>query len=153
MTDHAKRAEELFCSGCNCAQAIFCAYEDLTGYSHEDAMHISSSFGGGLGRLREVCGTMSGAAMVAGVLWGYDETDNDKAKAAHYRLIQDIAERFKAKYGTIICHDLLKGIANDTNPVPDARTAEYYKKRPCARFVGAMAEILDDVIAEKEAER
>ncbi len=153
MTDHAKRAEELFCSGCNCAQAIFCAYEDLTGYSHEDAMRISSSFGGGLGRLREVCGTMSGAAMVAGVLWGYDETDNDKVKAAHYKLIQDIADRFKAKYGTIICRDLLKGIANDTNPVPDARTAEYYKKRPCARFVAAMAEILDEIIAEKGTER
>ena len=153
MTDHAKRAEELFCSGCNCAQAVFCAFEDMTGYSHEDAMRISSSFGGGIGRLREVCGTMSGAAMVAGVLRGYDETDNDKVKAAHSRLIQDIAERFRAKYGTIICRDLLKGIANDTNPVPEARTETYYKKRPCARFVVAMAEILDEVLAENEAER
>ena len=153
MTGHVTRAVELFCSGCNCAQAVFCAYEDLTGYSHEDAMRISSSFGGGLGRMREVCGTMSGAAMVAGVLYGYTETDNDKTKAAHYKLIQDIAERFKAKYGTIICRDLLKGISDSTDPVPDARTAEYYKKRPCARFVGAMAEILDEVLAEKEAEQ
>ena len=70
MTDHVKLAEELFLSGCNCAQAVFCAFEDVTGYTHEEAMRLSSSFGGGIGRMREVCGTMSGAAMVAGTLWG-----------------------------------------------------------------------------------
>ena len=149
MTDHIKLAEELFFSGCNCAQAVFCAFEDVTGYTHEEAMRLSSSFGGGIGRMREVCGTMSGAAMVAGTLWGYTETNNDKEKAAHYALIQEIANRFKETYGTIICRDLLKGIAADTNPTPDARTNEYYKKRPCVRFVAAMAKILDDILAEK----
>ena len=151
MIDHVKKAEELFLSGCNCAQAVFCAFEDVTGYSHEEAMRISSSFGGGVGRLREVCGTMSGAAMVAGILWGYTETTDDKEKAAHYTLIQEIADRFKQTYGTIICRDLLKGIANDTNPIPEARTQEYYKKRPCVRFVVKMAEILEDILDEKGA--
>lgn len=153
MTEHAKRAEELFFSGCNCAQAVFCAFEDVTGFEHQLAMRMSSSFGGGFGRMREVCGTMSGASMVAGILWGYAETDDDKVKAAHYTLIQDIANRFKSKHGTILCRDLLKGIANDTNPVPEARTNEYYKKRPCVRFVVTMAEVLDEILAEKGMDR
>ncbi len=152
MTAHALRAQELFFSGCNCAQAIFCAFEDVTGYNHRDAMRLSSSFGGGVGRLREVCGTMSGAAMVAGVLWGYDDLSTDKPKAEHYALIQEIARRFKEKYGTVICRELLKGLAVDTKPVPEERTKEYYKKRPCVKFVVSMAEILDDMIAEKGLE-
>ncbi len=155
MTDHAKRscharrAEELFFSGCNCAQAVFCAFEDVTGYRHRDAMRLASSFGGGFGRLREVCGTMSGAAMVAGILWGYDDLSTDEPKAAHYALIQDIAGRFREKHGTVICRELLEGLEVDTSPVPEARTEEYYKKRPCVKFVVTMAEILDEMIAER----
>ncbi len=150
--NHVERAEELFYAGCNCAQSIFCAFEDVTGYSHKEAMRLASSFGGGLGRLREVCGTMSAAAAIAGILWGYDEID-DKAKAAHYALIQDMANRFREHHGTIICRELLQGIANDTSPVPEKRSNEYYKKRPCAKFVVTMAEILDEMIAEKGAAR
>ncbi|MGN1346818.1 MAG: C-GCAxxG-C-C family protein [Eubacteriales bacterium] len=152
MTDHAKRAEELFFSGCNCAQAVFCAFEDVTGFSHEEAMRIASSFGAGFGRLREVCGTMSGAAMVAGLLWGSADLD-DHAKAEQYARIQDIAQRFRQRHGTIICRELLRGIASDTNPVPEARTDTYYKKRPCVRFVVSMAEILDEILAEKGLEQ
>lgn len=152
-TNHVERARELFLSGCNCAQAIFCAFEDVTGYSHEEAMRISSSFGGGIGRMREVCGTVSGAAMVAGILWGYSETNDDRAKAAHYALIQELAGNFREKYGTIICRELLRGIADGTSPIPDKRTDEYYKKRPCLRFVVTMAEILDDMIVRRGAEQ
>lgn len=151
--DHVKRAEELFLSGCNCAQAIFCAFEDVTGYSHDEAMRISSSFGGGIGRMREVCGTVSGAAMVAGVLWGYSDTSDDRAKAAHYALIQELAGSFREKYDTVICRELLRGIADGTSPIPEARTAEYYKKRPCLRFVVTMATILDEMLDKKGAEQ
>lgn len=149
MSKHSTIAYSLFTSGCNCAQSVFCAFEDVTGFTHDEAMRLSSSFGGGFGRLREVCGAMSGAAMVAGHLWGYDAPGDDAVKAAHYALIQDIARRFRERHGTIVCRELLEGVTEDTSPIPEARTAEYYKKRPCTQLVVTMAEILDEIIDER----
>jgi len=148
-TDHAALAKQYFQSGYNCAQAVFCAFEDLTGYSREESLKMISSFGGGLGRLREVCGAMSGAAAVAGVLWGSADVHDKAAKAAHYALIQRIAAEFRAANGSIICRELLNGIESGTNPTPSDRTPEYYKKRPCADIVCSAAAILDRIIAEK----
>ena len=146
---HAERAKELFVQGYNCAQAVFIAFSDLTGYDVDDAARISSSFGGGMGRLREVCGAVSGAFMVAGCLYGYaDETDKD-AKTAHYALIQDIAARFIERNGTIICRDLIGAEANDKSAVPTDRTADFYKRRPCVELVEIAAEIMDEIIEEK----
>ena len=146
---HSQRAKELFLQGYNCAQAVFIAFSDLTGYDVDDAARISSSFGGGMGRLREVCGAMSGAFMVAGCLYGYaDETDKD-AKTAHYALIQDIAARFIEKNGTIICRDLIGAEANDKSAVPTDRTPDFYKRRPCVELVEIAAEIMDEIIKEK----
>lgn len=146
---HAERARELFVRGYNCAQAVFIAFCDLTGYDEDDAARISSSFGGGMGRLREVCGAVSGAFMVAGCLYGYaDETDKD-AKTAHYALIQDIAARFRERNGTIICRDLIGAEANDKSAVPTDRTADFYKRRPCVELVEIAAEIMDEIIKEK----
>lgn len=149
MSKHSTIAYSLFTSGCNCAQSVFCAFEDVTGFTHDEAMRLSSSFGGGFGRLREVCGVMSGAAMVAGHLWGYDAPGDDAVKAAHYALIQDIARRFRERHGTIVCRELLEGVTEDSSPTPEARTAEYYKKRPCTQFVVTMTEILDEIIDER----
>lgn len=150
MTKHGEKAEKLFLEGCNCAQAVFCAFEDVTGIDHETAMKLSSSFGGGIGKLREVCGAFSGAAAVAGALWGYSTTDDHNAKSQHYALIQHIAEKFKEEHGTVICRELLSGIKTDPSSSPEKRDEKYYKVRPCVKFVITAAEILDLIIEEKE---
>lgn len=148
MTDHRKTAGDLFLEGYNCAQAVFLAFSDVTGYDRETALRISSSFGGGMGRMREVCGAVSGAFMVAGVLWGYTELDDTK-KMQHYALVQEIARRFKEKNQTIICREILKGMGSDTAPTPSVRDAVYYRERPCVRMVEDAAAVIDELIQEK----
>lgn len=154
-----KKAIDNFKSGLNCAQAVLCAFVDtpsapLRDITHESAMHLASSFGGGMGRLREVCGAVSGMFMVAGFLFGYDESSAPEAKANHYELIQNLASSFAAKNGAIVCRELLglppknHGIAPDS-PVPEARSDAYYKKRPCSELVGDAAEIIADAINER----
>lgn len=141
--DHSKRAAELFCNGANCAQAVFVAFSEDCGIDENTAMKLSSSFGGGMGRLREVCGAVSGMFMVAGLLAGYKTNDPKEKKDAHYALIQELAEQFKKEHKTIICRDLLGNLGKSTSPVSDPRTAEYYKVRPCVKFVITASEILD----------
>lgn len=145
--DHSTQAAELFLSGSNCAQAVFVAFCDVTGLEPEFAARMSCSFGGGMGRLREVCGAVSGMLMVAGLLYGYsDPGPGDQAKKAHYQLVQQLAGRFREEVGSIICREILKNPPSD--PTPSPRTAEYYKTRPCARMVMTAARILDEYIAE-----
>ncbi len=141
--DHSKKAADLFCNGCNCAQAVFVAFADDCGIDEKTAMKLSSSFGGGMGRLREVCGAVSGMFMVAGLLSGYTTDDSKDAKDAHYQLIQELAKEFNSIHGTYICRDLLGNLGKSTSPVSDPRTAQYYKVRPCVKFVITAAEILD----------
>ena len=145
---HSERAAKLFCEGYNCSQAVLVAFAEDCGLSEKTAALLSSSFGGGMGRLREVCGAVSGMFMVAGVLYGYSSADNDSEKAEHYRRIQQLAEEFKAVYHTINCGELLKDLSVNKSPIPEKRTEEYYKARPCIRFVETAAEILDRYIAE-----
>lgn len=147
VENHAEKACRLFMEGRNCSQAVFAAFSDITGIDEGLALRLSSSFGGGMGRMREVCGAVSGMFMVAGVLYGYSSADDDAEKAEHYRRIQLLAEKFKEKYNTINCGELLKNLKVNTNPVPEKRTEEYYKARPCIRFVETAAEILDEYIA------
>ncbi len=141
---YAKKAQELFNEGYNCAQSVFIAFEDLHNIDRKTAAALSSSFGAGLGRMRQVCGAVSGMAMAAGVLNGYYSPTDTEKKAAHYKLIQELAEEFKAINGSFICSELLKGINNDTSPVPEVRTEEYYKKRPCPHLCAIAALILED---------
>ena len=148
MTEHAEKACKLFTEGRNCAQAVFTAFCDVTGFDQETALLISSSFGGGMGRMREVCGACSSMFMVAGLLYGYTSANDIEEKAAHYRRIQELAGQFKDVHETIICIDLLKGLKVNKDPVPELRTEAYYKARPCIRFVKTAAEILDRYIAE-----
>ena len=150
MGKYSERARDLFLEGYNCAQAVFMAFSELTGVDEKTAALLSSSFGGGMGRMREVCGAVSGMFMAAGILYGYDSPEASPEKAEHYKRIQDLAASFKERNGSIICRDLLGGIAKQGEThVPDARTAEYYKKRPCTRMVEDAAEILEKYIAEK----
>lgn len=150
--DHAEKACELFMSGLNCAQAVFVAFCDATGMDRETALRLSSSFGGGMGRLREVCGTCSAMFMVAGILYGLGEGYTFEEKAEHYARIQELAARFKERHGTIVCRELLKGLAVTSDPTPERRTEQYYKVRPCIRFVRTAAEILEEYIEEHPAE-
>ena len=150
---YTEKADALFLEGYNCAQSVFCAYTDLTGMDMDAAARLSSSFGGGLGRLREVCGAVSGAAMVLGVLEGYDDPKDPEAKKAHYELIREFAARFTEKEETIICRELLAKAENGAAKVeiggmPQERTKEFYDTRPCPRLVHGAAAILDEMLAE-----
>ena len=146
--DHAKRARELFLEGYNCAQAVACAFDDLTGLDRETAARLSSSFGGGMGRLREVCGTVSGALLVLGMLCGYSDPGDPSAKIEHYHLVQEFARRFREINGTIICRELLAGVKTKPGNEPEERTAEYYATRPCLRHVGEAAAIVEELLRE-----
>ena len=143
--DYVTKAEELFVEGYNCAQAVALAFSDKTGLDKETTLKIASSFGGGFGRLREVCGAVSGMCMVAGLLYGYDDISDKAAKMNHYALVQELAGKFSEEAGSIVCRELL-GRKGKENPMPEDRTKEYYKTRPCARMVGLAAKIMQEYI-------
>ena len=148
---HAEKAKAYFEQGYNCAQAVTLAFAEEMGVEKEMAAKMASSFGGGLGRLREVCGCVSGMALAAGALYGYSEPEAKEEKADHYALIQKLANEFKERNGSIICRELLAGINNDTNPVPEERTESYSKKRPCAELAYVAAQILEEEMAHRES--
>lgn len=143
--NHAEYAAELFMGGYNCAQAVAVAFCDVTGMDRELAAKLSSSFGGGMGRMREVCGAVSGMLMVAGILYGHDLPEDNKEKMEHYALVQELAGQFRAQAGSIVCREILKNPPSD--PVPSPRTEEYYAQRPCVRMVYLAAKIMEDYIA------
>ena len=149
--DHEKLAAELFVRGYNCAQAIMVAFCDVTGLDEKTACRFSASFGGGMGRMREVCGAVSGMLMVVGYLYGYDTPGDDAVKKEHYALVQELAGKFREQMGSIVCRELLKNPPSDPNPTE--RTPEFYKTRPCARMVALAARILDDYIAQHPTEK
>ena len=144
--DHGMKAAELFLSGYNCSQAVLVAFCDVTGLEKDFSARMASSFGGGMGRLREVCGAVSGMLMVLGLLYGYDTPGDDVSKKAQYAAVQQLAGKFREEVGSIVCREILKNPPSDPNPSP--RTAEYYAKRPCARMVYTAARILDAYIKE-----
>ena len=147
------RARELFREGYNCSQAVTLAFADeleARGISKEMAAGLASSFGGGLGRLREVCGCVSGMALVCGALEGYTDPKAAVEKQDHYKKIQELVTTFKNENGSYICRELLAGINTDTNPVPEARTESYYKKRPCAELAACAADILERHLKENQ---
>lgn len=142
-------ARELFLKGYNCAQAVTGAYADEMGMDFDAAVQIASSFGGGMGRMREVCGAVSGMFLVAGVLYGYSDPKDPAAKKEHYERIQLLAARYKEHTGSIVCRELLGLEGKDNSPKPSERTPEYYKKRPCPDLAGLAAEILENYINEQ----
>ena len=144
--EHAEKARRLFEDGYNCSQAVLCAFDDMTGLDLEKAACIASSFGGGMGRMREVCGCVSGALVVLGLVRGYSDPKDSEAKKEHYLLVQEFAKRFREENGSIICRELLAGVATKPGSEPEERSPEYYKKRPCPDLVACAAEILDDML-------
>ena len=140
--DHGLKAAELFLSGYNCAQAVAAAYHRELGLTERQAAKMVSAFGGGMGRMREVCGAVSGMLFVLGALYGYDAPGDDVSKKRLYSEVQDLAAAFRAENGHIICREILKNPPSDPNPTP--RSAEFYAQRPCARMVMTAARLLEE---------
>ena len=169
MTDRGDLAKEYFLKGYNCSQAVLLAFSDMTGLDEKTAMRLASSFGGGMGRMREVCGTVSGMLMVLGLLYGYDATSptSQADKTAHYARVQELAARFREQNGSIVCREILAGHAKahmeasgtdaqteamlSDSPVPTPRSEEYYRKRPCPELAAFAARLLDGFLRELES--
>lgn len=145
--DRKTIAKEYFLNGANCAQAVVLAYKDVLALDEGTLSALSLPFGGGLGRLREVCGTVSGASMVLGLLEGSKDFKDNQNKKEIYEKIQAFAAEFKRQNGSIICKELL-GLIKPSSPSPDERTPEYYKKRPCGELVEMAVEIMDRILAQ-----
>lgn len=143
---YAQKAMELFKEGYNCSQSVFLAFEDKYDMDHTTALRLSSSFGGGMGRLREVCGAVSSMFMVAGILYGYDSPKDFKGKKIHYERIQELAHEYELRNGSIVCRELLGLGKGKDEPTPEVRSAEYYKKRPCVQLIGMAAAIMEQYI-------
>lgn len=150
IEERVARARSLFKDeGYNCCQAVVLAYNDLFGLDDKLAASLSSGFGGGMGRMREVCGSVSGMVMLAGLACPADDASDKAAKTNNYALVQDMSREFKEINGSIVCKELLGLVpmgsgakSPDEAPVPSDRTAEYYKKRPCEELVGIAARIV-----------
>jgi len=143
----AENARQLFLQGYNCAQSIAGAFCQDMNMDFNAAIKIASPFGGGMGRLREVCGAVSGMFMVLGAKYGYTETADKQQKTKLYYSVQALAKEFTNINGSIICREILGGKI-DCGFVPDDRTEEYYKTRPCAEKVYDAACILEKYLSE-----
>ena len=148
--NRAERAKELFYEGYNCSQAVVAAFADLIETDEKTAVRLVSGYGGGMGRLREVCGSFSGVVFIISALYGYDEKRDNEGKKELYAIIQELAEKFRNECGSLVCRELLglKIIGADS-PVPEERTPEYYKKRPCPDIIYTAADILETYLKER----
>ncbi len=144
LEERVQKARDLFLDGYNCTQAVFLAYNDLFDIEDQFAAKICASFGGGMGRLREVCGAVSGMFFAAGQIEpAYDPSDK-ASKTRNYALVQSFAEQFREKNGAIVCRELLGLNVKKEDPVPSDRTPEYYKKRPCVEYIASAARIIGE---------
>lgn len=147
---HEEKALQYFADGANCAQAVVMAFHDELGMDEKTAARLASSFGGGIGRLREVCGAVSGMMMVYGLLKGYDDLKDSEAKKAHYENVQSLANAFREENGSIICRELLSLKKNEnSDPAPTPRASSAFHARPCFGFVQSAARLLDEKLQEE----
>ena len=145
-----EKAMQSFLDGYNCSQCMILAFEDLLTIDLDTALKIASPFGGGMGRLREVCGSVSGMFMVLGFIYGYNDPKDATGKKDLYTHIQELAKRYEEANGSIICRDLLGLTEKRQDSTPEPRTDAYYKNRPCAEKIGSAAEILEAYLKELE---
>ena len=145
MEERIEKAVALFKEGYNCSQSVVAAFADMYGFTQEQALKMAASFGGGIGRMRQTCGAACGLFMVAGLETGCTDGHDKDGKEANYKVVQQLAEEFRKRNGSLICAELL-GLskAAPTPATPEARTAEYYKKRPCEEMVGIAARIVGE---------
>ena len=140
---HAEQAEQHFEAGCNCCQAVFLAFQDLHQLPVDVSLKLTSGMGGGIARMRVVCGAFTGMVLAAGILKGPEDPCQAEQKAEHYAFIQSLAKEFEAFSGSLLCRDLLKLQETHSIPIPDNRDAQYYQERPCAALVYQAAAILE----------
>lgn len=148
MTERAEKAQQIFLQGFNCSQSVAVVFADVMHLDEKTILKISAGFGGGFGRLREVCGAFSGATMVLSMLLGYDEITKDEKKQM-YEVIQHASKSFVEQNGFLRCRDLL-GLDKDKvcSPTPQERTQEYYKKRPCKEIVASAVMITEEILKQ-----
>lgn len=151
MEERIQKAVGLFKQGFNCSQSVCAAFADLYGYTPEQALKMSASFGGGIGRMRQTCGAACGMFILAGLQSGTADPSDREGKAANYRLVQELAEEFKKRNGALNCSELLglKEIVH-TDPLPEARTSRYYTKRPCIKLVEEAARIWAEYLEKQQ---
>lgn len=149
---YGEQARALFLEGYNCSQSVVCAFCEELGMERGQALRMASSFGGGMGRLREVCGCVSGMLIIVGYLYGYDDPKVYDGKKELYARVQKLAGKFTEANGSIICRELLGLEGKDTSHIPSRRTDEYYKKRPCPDLVAFTAEMLAEYIQAHPAD-
>ncbi len=150
IEERKEKAVALFKEGYNCSQSVFLAYADVFSVDEELAKKFSAPFGGGMGRLREVCGAVSGMFMLMGFRYPHTNPNDKPSKTETYKAVQRTATAFKDKFGTLICADLLAIRRAPQDPTPSDRNAEYYAKRPCARFVAEAAGIVGEELLAGE---
>lgn len=143
-----EKASELFHKGYNCAQSVAGAFAKDVGLNEQTMFKLSSSFGGGMGRTRGVCGAVSAMCIIAGLAKGYSSPDDAQAKTRHYALIQLLLGKFDSRFGSCVCKKLLDGLdaATSTSPVADQRNDKYYSERPCAAFVCFATSLVCDYV-------
>lgn len=152
MEERIRRASDYFMEGYGCCQSVVAAFADLYGMDKETALRVSAGFGGGVGRLRMMCGTVSGMVILAGLHCGQTKGDDREGKANCYKVVQELLARFKEKNGSVICAELLAKAnctPNTDTHVPDERNAAYYSTRPCARKVEDAARIFAEFISSQ----
>jgi C_GCAxxG_C_C family probable redox protein len=147
--DYKKKAMENFECGYNCSQAVIKTFADDLDMEEETILKLASSFGAGMGRIREVCGAVSAMFMIAGLKYGYADPQAVQEKTDHYERIQTLAKTFNETHGTIICRELLGLEVGWDDFVPEKRSKAYYEKRPCSEIVGSAAEIIGKMIKEE----
>ena len=144
-----EKARSYFLEGFNCSQSVFCAFADRFGLDEETAKKISAGLGGGVGRMREVCGAVSASAMVLGSICAPVDGSDNESKMRNYELVREFSSRFCERHSSVVCREILKlGVKMESTAKPDDRTAEYYRKRPCLKVVEDAAEILEEMIGD-----
>lgn len=147
MENRIQRAVDLFKNGYNCSQSVTAAFADLYGFTEEQALRMSASFGGGIGRMRETCGAACGLFILAGLVTGSVDGKDQESKAQNYALVQELAAKFKEHNGSLLCRELMELRKNTpVSPVPEARTEQYYAGRPCIKIVEDAARIWSEYL-------
>lgn len=150
MSEYTEKAVELFKSGYNCSQSIVGAFAEYMGVDFNTAIKMAAGLGGGVGRMREVCGAICGASMIAGLKYGATVGSDAESKARTYEEVQRIVNEFKKTNSTIICRELIKEPEGLLSPTPDDRTPQYYKRRPCVKIVEDAAAAVEKVLINSE---
>ncbi len=149
MLSRVEQAAATFEEGYTCAQSVFVTYADLFGMDRETALKLSSPMGGGMGRMREVCGVVSAMALLAGLKEGNTDPNNEEGKERIYLLTRQMADKFREQNGSIICRELLGIEGREESAKPSKRTKEYYMNRPCTRLVASAARIVEEMLLEE----